>query len=40
MEKFVTFFMSKISKIHEELNDHPEYNPLSNNPPKFDQFEE
>ena len=32
--------MSKISKICEELNDHPKYNPLSNNPPKFDQFEE
>ena len=32
--------MPKISKIHEELNDHPKYNQLSNNPPKFDQFEE
>ena len=40
VEEFVTFFMSKISKICEELNDHPKYNPLSNNPPTFDWFEE
>ena len=40
MEEFVTLFMSKISKICEKLNDHPKYNPLSNYPPKFDQFEE
>ena len=32
--------MSKISKICEGLNNHPKYNPISNNPPKFDQFEE
>ena len=32
--------MSKINKICEELNDHPKYNLLSNNPPKCDWFEE
>ena len=32
--------MSKISKIHDDLNDHPKYKPVSNNPPQFDQFEE
>ena len=32
--------MSKISKIHEDLNDYPKYKPVSNNPPQFDQFEE
>ena len=32
--------MSKISKIRDELNDHPKYKPLSNNPPKFDWFKE
>ena len=32
--------MSKISKICEDLNDHPKYKPVSNNPPQFDQFEE
>ena len=32
--------MSKISKIHDELNDHPKYKPLSNNPPKCDCFKE
>ena len=30
----------QISKIHNELNDHPKYKPLSNNPPKFDCFKE
>ena len=32
--------MSKISKRHDDLNDHPKYKPVSNNPPQFDQFEE
>ena len=32
--------MSKISKICDDLNDHPKYKPVSNNPPQFDQFEE
>ena len=32
--------MSKISKIHDDLNDHPIYKPVSDNPPQFDQFEE
>ena len=40
MEEFGSFFMSKISKIRVELNDHPKYNLVSNNPPEFDQFEE
>ena len=39
-EEFVTFFMSKIIKICDDLNDHPKYKPVSNNPPQFDQFEE
>ena len=34
------FFMSKISKICEDLNDHPKYKPVPNNLPQFDQFEE
>ena len=40
VEEFVAFFMSKINKICEDLNDHPKYKPVSNNPPQFDQFEE
>ena len=32
--------MSKISKICDDLNDHPKYKPVSNNPPQSDQFEE
>ena len=40
VEKFGSFVMSKISKIRDELNDHPKYKPLSNNPPKFDWFKE
>ena len=32
--------MFKISKIHENLHDHPKYKPVSNNPPQFDQFKE
>ena len=32
--------MSKINKICEDLNDHPKYKSVSNNPPQFDQFEE
>ena len=40
MEEFVTLSMSKISKIHEDLNDQPKYKPVSNNPPQFGQFEE
>ena len=32
--------MSKISKIWDELNDHPKYKPLSNSPPKLDCFKE
>ena len=32
--------MSKISKILDELNDHPKYKPLSNSLPKFDWFKE
>ena len=40
VEEFVTFFMSKISKICEDLNDHPKHKPESNNPPQFDQFVE
>ena len=39
-EEFATFFMSKIIKLHNDLNNHPNYNPVSNNPPQFDQFEE
>ena len=39
VEEFIAFFMSKISKKHEDLNDHPKYKPVSNNPPQFDQFE-
>ena len=39
-EEFATFFMSKIIKILDDLNNHPKYHPLSNNPPQFDQFEE
>ena len=40
MEEFGSYFMSKISKIWNELNDHPKYKPLSNNPPRFDCFKE
>ena len=40
VEEFGSFFMAKISKIQYELNDHPKYKPLSNNPPKFDHFKE
>ena len=40
LEEFVAFFMSNISKICEDLNDHPKYKPVSNNSPQFDQFEE
>ena len=40
VEEFGSFFMSKISKIWDELNDHPKYNPLSNSPPKLDCFKE
>ena len=36
VEEFGSFFMSKISKIWDELNYHPKYKPLSNNPPNFD----
>ena len=32
--------MSKIVKICDDLNDHPKYKPVSNNPPQFDQYEE
>ena len=32
--------MSKIIKIHDDLNDHLKYKPVSNNPSQFDQFEE
>ena len=40
VEEIGSFFMSKISKIQDELNDHPKYKPLSNNPPKFDWLKE
>ena len=40
VEEFGSFFMSKISKIWDELNDHPKYKPVSNNPPKSDWFKE
>ena len=39
VEEFIAFFMSKISKKHEDLNDHAKYKQVSNNPPQFDQFE-
>ena len=32
--------MSKIITICDDLNNHPKYNPVSNNPPQFDQFQE
>ena len=32
--------MSEISKIFNELNDHPKYKLISSNPPQFDQSEE
>ena len=32
--------MSKISKICDNLNDHPKYKPVSNNPPQFDHSED
>ena len=37
-EEFACFFKSKIIKICVDLNNHPKYNPVSNNPPQFDQF--
>ena len=40
LTEFVTFFMSKITKICDDLNNHPEYKPVSNNPLQFDHFEE
>ena len=40
VEEYIEFFMSKIRKICEELNDYPKYKPVSNNPPQLDQFEE
>ena len=40
VEEFGSFFMSKISKIQDELNHHPKYKPSSNNRPKFDWFKE
>ena len=39
-EEFATFFMSKIIKIHDDLNNYPKYSPVANNPPQFDQYEE
>ena len=39
-EEFATLFMFKIIKIHDDLNNHPKYTPVSNNPPQFDRFEE
>ena len=39
-KNFGSFFMAKICKIWDELNDHPKYRPSSNNPPKFECFKE
>ena len=35
-EESATFFMPKIIKICDDLNNHPKYSPVSNNPPQFD----